>query len=70
MWFEILPGLGIMSLCLVIPVVATAYIHGFTNGGKEKKIAHFPYQWSLMERDRHVSRVNCYYKSKGLKNID
>ncbi|XP_047402501.1 NADH dehydrogenase [ubiquinone] 1 alpha subcomplex subunit 1-like [Sciurus carolinensis] len=70
MWFKILPGLGIMGMCLVIPGVATAYIHRFTNGSKEKRVAHFPYQWSLMERDRWVSGVNCYYKSKGLENID
>ncbi|KAG3272823.1 NADH dehydrogenase [ubiquinone] 1 alpha subcomplex subunit 1 [Ictidomys tridecemlineatus] len=70
MWFEILPGLGIMGACLLIPGVATVYIHRFTNGGKEKRVAHFHYQWSLMERDRRISGVNRYYKSKGLENID
>uniref|UniRef100_A0A2K6F028 NADH dehydrogenase [ubiquinone] 1 alpha subcomplex subunit 1 n=1 Tax=Propithecus coquereli TaxID=379532 RepID=A0A2K6F028_PROCO len=55
MWFEILPGLAIMGTCLVIPGVAIAYIHRFTNGGKEKRIAHFVYHWSLMERGRCIS---------------
>lgn len=34
MWYEILPGLGVMAVCLIIPGVATAQIHKFTNGGK------------------------------------
>ncbi|XP_049621501.1 NADH dehydrogenase [ubiquinone] 1 alpha subcomplex subunit 1 [Suncus etruscus] len=70
MWFEILPGLAIMGVCICIPGVATAYIHRFSNGGKEKRIAYFPYQWQMMERDRRVSGVNRYYASKGLENID
>ncbi|XP_036049431.1 NADH dehydrogenase [ubiquinone] 1 alpha subcomplex subunit 1-like [Onychomys torridus] len=60
MWFEILPGLTIMGVCLVIPGVSTVYIHKFTNGGKEKRVARFRYQWYLMERDRRVSGVNRY----------
>ncbi|KAM9219933.1 LOW QUALITY PROTEIN: NADH dehydrogenase [ubiquinone] 1 alpha subcomplex subunit 1-like [Dugong dugon] len=68
MWFKVLPGIAVMATCLLIPRVAAAHIHRFSNGGKEKKIAHFPYQWSLM-RDR-VSGVNCYYVSKSLENID
>ncbi len=70
MWFEILPGLAIMGVCLVIPGVSTAYIHKFTNGGKEKRVARVQYQWYLMERDRRISGVNRYYVSKGLENID
>uniref|UniRef100_A0A8C9JXP8 NADH dehydrogenase [ubiquinone] 1 alpha subcomplex subunit 1 n=1 Tax=Panthera tigris altaica TaxID=74533 RepID=A0A8C9JXP8_PANTA len=62
-WFEILPGIGIM-------VVSTAYIHRFCNEGKEKRVAYYPYQWSLMQRDRHISGVNRYYVSKCLENID
>ena len=34
MWYEILPGLAVMTVCLIIPGVATAQIHKFTNGGK------------------------------------
>lgn len=34
MWYEILPGFAIMTACLIIPGVATAQIHKFTNGGK------------------------------------
>lgn len=37
MWFEILPGLAIMGVCLIIPGVSTAYIHNFTNGGKVRR---------------------------------
>ncbi|XP_010188779.1 PREDICTED: NADH dehydrogenase [ubiquinone] 1 alpha subcomplex subunit 1, partial [Mesitornis unicolor] len=37
---------------------------------QEKRIARYPYQWALMERDRRVSGVNKYYVSKGLENID
>ncbi|XP_063102405.1 NADH dehydrogenase [ubiquinone] 1 alpha subcomplex subunit 1 [Cavia porcellus] len=70
MWFEILPGLGIMGVCLLIPGVATAYLHRFSFGGKEKRVVNFPYQWSMMERDRRISGVNRYYVSKGLENID
>lgn len=34
MWFEILPGFAIMTVCLIIPGIATTHIHRFTNGGK------------------------------------
>ncbi|XP_034969981.1 NADH dehydrogenase [ubiquinone] 1 alpha subcomplex subunit 1 [Zootoca vivipara] len=69
MWYEILPSLGVMYVCLVIPGVATAYIHKYTNGHKEKRIARNTYQWYLMQRDKRVSGVNQYYDSKGLENI-
>ncbi|XP_033029737.1 NADH dehydrogenase [ubiquinone] 1 alpha subcomplex subunit 1-like [Lacerta agilis] len=73
MWYEILPGLGLMYMCLVIPLcipgVSTAYIHRYTKGGKEKRIARNTYQWYLLERDRCVSGVNRYYDSKGLENM-
>ncbi|TKC39628.1 hypothetical protein EI555_005002, partial [Monodon monoceros] len=36
----------------------------------EKRVAHYSYQWKLMERDRRISGVNRYYVSKGLENID
>ncbi|XP_023368728.1 NADH dehydrogenase [ubiquinone] 1 alpha subcomplex subunit 1-like [Otolemur garnettii] len=66
MWFKILPGLAVMGLCLVIPGVPAAYIHKFTNGVKEKRVAHYIYHWQLMERDRCIFGVNCYYVSRGL----
>ncbi len=43
MWFEILPGIGVMAVCLVIPGIAKAHIHRFSNGGKEKRVAYYPY---------------------------
>nr|XP_058913557.1 NADH dehydrogenase [ubiquinone] 1 alpha subcomplex subunit 1-like [Kogia breviceps] len=67
---EILPGIAVMAACLFIPGMATARIHRFTNGGKEKRVAHYSYQWNLMERDTRISGVNRYYVSKGLENID
>lgn len=70
MWFEILPGLAIMGTCIFLPGVATARIHRFSNGGKEKRVAYYSYPWTLMERDRRISGVNRYYVSKGLENID
>ncbi|XP_014442428.1 NADH dehydrogenase [ubiquinone] 1 alpha subcomplex subunit 1-like [Tupaia chinensis] len=70
MWFEILPEVATMGVCLVIPRLATAYMHKFINGDKEKRVAHFTYQWRLMEREWHISGVNCHYVSKGLENID
>ncbi|XP_067103441.1 NADH dehydrogenase [ubiquinone] 1 alpha subcomplex subunit 1 [Osmerus mordax] len=69
MWYEILPGLGIMTACLIIPGILTAEIQKFTNGGKEKRIARVPYQWYLMERDKRVSGTGVYHQSKGLENI-
>ena len=38
MWFEILPGMAVMAVCLLIPGVATARIHRFTNGGKVRQL--------------------------------
>ncbi|XP_054648973.1 NADH dehydrogenase [ubiquinone] 1 alpha subcomplex subunit 1 [Dunckerocampus dactyliophorus] len=69
MWYEILPGFAIMTVCLIIPGVATAQIHKFTNGGKEKRIARLPWQWYLLERDRRVSGTGQHFDSKGLENI-
>ena len=70
MWFEILPGVAVMAACLFILGMATARIHRFTNGGKEKRVAHYSYQWNLVERDRHISGADRYYVPKGLENID
>ncbi|XP_032275305.1 NADH dehydrogenase [ubiquinone] 1 alpha subcomplex subunit 1-like [Phoca vitulina] len=70
MWFEILPGLGIMAVRLVIRGIAMAHIHRFSKGGKEKRVAYYPYQWSSMQRDRWVFGVNRYHVSKGLESID
>ncbi|XP_063793404.1 NADH dehydrogenase [ubiquinone] 1 alpha subcomplex subunit 1 [Pseudophryne corroboree] len=70
MWYEILPGFAIMLGCLTIPGLSTVYIHRWTNGGKEKRVARLPYQWYLMKRDERVSGEHLYYKSKGLENID
>ncbi|XP_009577577.1 PREDICTED: NADH dehydrogenase [ubiquinone] 1 alpha subcomplex subunit 1, partial [Fulmarus glacialis] len=36
----------------------------------EKRIARYPYQWTLMERDRRGAGVNKDYVSQGLENID
>ncbi|XP_035579604.1 NADH dehydrogenase [ubiquinone] 1 alpha subcomplex subunit 1-like [Zalophus californianus] len=61
---QILPGISVISMCLVIPGIAMAHIHRFSNGGKEK-VAYYSYQWSLMQRVRRFSGVNHYYVSKG-----
>ncbi|KAJ1067389.1 hypothetical protein K5549_010507 [Capra hircus] len=58
MWFEVLPGIAFMGVGL------------FSNGGEEKRVAHYSYQWYLMERDRRVSGVNHDYVSKSLENTD
>ncbi|AWP11840.1 NADH dehydrogenase 1 alpha subcomplex subunit 1 isoform 2 [Scophthalmus maximus] len=64
MWYEILPGFAIMTVCLMIPGIATAQIHKFTNGGKEKRVARVPWHWYLMQRDKRVSGTGEYYDSK------
>ncbi|XP_074134716.1 NADH dehydrogenase [ubiquinone] 1 alpha subcomplex subunit 1 [Sminthopsis crassicaudata] len=69
MWFEILPGLAVMAVCLTVPGISTSLIHKYTNGGKEKRVARNRYQWSLLERDRRISGFHRYYESKGLENI-
>ncbi|XP_016302098.1 NADH dehydrogenase [ubiquinone] 1 alpha subcomplex subunit 1-like [Sinocyclocheilus anshuiensis] len=69
MWYEILPGFAIMTVCLMIPGIATAQIQKFTNGGKEKRIVRVPYHWYLLERDRRVSGTGAHYHAKGLENI-
>ncbi|KAL1262095.1 hypothetical protein QQF64_007360 [Cirrhinus molitorella] len=69
MWYEILPGFAIMTVCLMIPGIATAQIQKFTNGGKEKRIVRVPYHWYLMERDKRISGSGAHYHAKGLENI-
>ncbi|KAM9063075.1 NADH dehydrogenase [ubiquinone] 1 alpha subcomplex subunit 1-like [Sarcophilus harrisii] len=70
MWFEILPAMAVMSVCLTIPGISTTLIQKYTNGGKEKRIARNRYQWSLMERDRRLSGFDRYYEAKGLDTIN
>ncbi|XP_039098127.1 NADH dehydrogenase [ubiquinone] 1 alpha subcomplex subunit 1-like [Hyaena hyaena] len=70
MWFKILPGVGVIATCLLISSVAAAHIHRFTNKGKEKRVACYSHQWSLMEGNRCISGVMCYYVSECLENID
>ncbi|KAL9837458.1 NADH dehydrogenase [ubiquinone] 1 alpha subcomplex subunit 1 [Geothlypis trichas] len=69
MWYEILPGMAIMGVCLSVPGMATIFMHRLCNGGKEKRIARYPYEWTLLERDRRLSGVNKHYVSKGLENF-
>ncbi|XP_069798910.1 NADH dehydrogenase [ubiquinone] 1 alpha subcomplex subunit 1 [Dendropsophus ebraccatus] len=69
MWYEILPGFAIMTVCLMIPGLATLHLNRFAHGGKDKRIALLPYQWYLLQRDKRVSGEQLYYKSKGLENI-
>ncbi|NWR19433.1 NDUA1 dehydrogenase, partial [Emberiza fucata] len=64
MWYEILPGMAIMGVCLSIPGMATIFMHRLCNGGKEKRIARYPFEWTLLERDRRLSGVNKHYVSK------
>ncbi|KAM4864817.1 NADH dehydrogenase [ubiquinone] 1 alpha subcomplex subunit 1-like [Thomomys bottae] len=70
MWFEIVPGVLIMGVCLAIPGLATSYIQKRSHGNKEKRMVTFPYHWALMERDRRVSGGQAYYVSQGLENLD
>ncbi|XP_061832663.1 NADH dehydrogenase [ubiquinone] 1 alpha subcomplex subunit 1 [Nerophis lumbriciformis] len=70
MWYEILPGFAIMTVCLIIPGVATAQLNKFSNGGKEKRVARYPWQYYLLDRDRRVSGTGQYHNSKGLENIN
>ncbi|CAD7687752.1 unnamed protein product [Nyctereutes procyonoides] len=58
MWVQDSAGHWRHGLCLVTPDRATAHTHRFSNRGKEKRVACHPYQWSLMQRDRHGSGVN------------
>lgn len=38
MWFEILPGMAVMGVCLLIPGIATAHIHRYCNGNKVRRL--------------------------------
>ncbi|XP_035179536.1 NADH dehydrogenase [ubiquinone] 1 alpha subcomplex subunit 1 isoform X2 [Oxyura jamaicensis] len=70
MWYEILPGMAIMAACLSVPGLATVFVQRLSNGGKEKRVAHYPYQWALMERDKRLSGMSKHYVAKGLENIN
>ncbi|NWY20567.1 NDUA1 dehydrogenase, partial [Aphelocoma coerulescens] len=64
MWYEILPGMAIMGVCLSLPGIATVFMHRVCHGGKEKRIARYPYEWTLLERDRRLSGANKHYVPK------
>uniref|UniRef100_A0A8C6DQ62 NADH dehydrogenase [ubiquinone] 1 alpha subcomplex subunit 1 n=1 Tax=Moschus moschiferus TaxID=68415 RepID=A0A8C6DQ62_MOSMO len=70
MWFEVPPGSPSWMWAYSSQGMATVGIHRFSNGGEEKRVAHYSYQWYLMERGRQVSGVNHDYVSKGLENTD
>ncbi|XP_043113181.1 NADH dehydrogenase [ubiquinone] 1 alpha subcomplex subunit 1 [Puntigrus tetrazona] len=70
MWYEILPGFAIMTVCLMIPGIAGTHIQKLTNRNKEKRVVHVPYQLYLMERDKRVSGTGTHYHTKGLENIN
>uniref|UniRef100_A0A8D0DWD0 NADH dehydrogenase [ubiquinone] 1 alpha subcomplex subunit 1 n=1 Tax=Salvator merianae TaxID=96440 RepID=A0A8D0DWD0_SALMN len=70
MWYQSLPAVGVLYVCLIIPGLSVPIIHRFSNGGKEKRIIRNEFQWNLMERDRRISGTNRYFQSKGLENID
>uniref|UniRef100_A0A8B9TW05 NADH dehydrogenase [ubiquinone] 1 alpha subcomplex subunit 1 n=1 Tax=Anas platyrhynchos TaxID=8839 RepID=A0A8B9TW05_ANAPL len=55
MWYEILPGMAIMAACLSVPGLATVFAQRWSSGGKEKRVARYPYQWALMQRDKRLS---------------
>ncbi|KFP39819.1 NADH dehydrogenase [ubiquinone] 1 alpha subcomplex subunit 1, partial [Chlamydotis macqueenii] len=68
--YKILPDMAIVDICLSIPSLSTVYMHHWCNSDKEKRIACYPYQWTLMERDRQLLGANKYYIFKGLEIID
>ncbi|XP_037531643.1 NADH dehydrogenase [ubiquinone] 1 alpha subcomplex subunit 1 [Nematolebias whitei] len=70
MWYEILPGLGLMIVCLTIPGITIAHAHRWANGGKEKRVVRNGWQWYMLQRDARVSGTGRSFESKGLENID
>ncbi|KAJ8351215.1 hypothetical protein SKAU_G00226910 [Synaphobranchus kaupii] len=69
MWYEILPGFGIMAVCLMVPGIATIQIQKFTNKKSTSSIARVPYHWYLLDRDRRLFGVGKNNTPKGLENI-
>ncbi|XP_040195553.1 NADH dehydrogenase [ubiquinone] 1 alpha subcomplex subunit 1-like [Rana temporaria] len=53
MRYEILPGYAIMTACLMVPGLSTILIHRYAFG-KDRRVARYPHQLYLMERDRRV----------------
>uniref|UniRef100_A0A8C3B884 NADH dehydrogenase [ubiquinone] 1 alpha subcomplex subunit 1 n=1 Tax=Cairina moschata TaxID=8855 RepID=A0A8C3B884_CAIMO len=64
MWYEILPGMAIMAACLSVPGLATVFVQRWSSGGKEKRVARYPYQWALMQRDKRLSGGSKHYEAK------
>ncbi|XP_063169653.1 NADH dehydrogenase [ubiquinone] 1 alpha subcomplex subunit 1 [Candoia aspera] len=66
MWYEILPSAALMYVGLIIPGIATIYIHRYTNNGKNKRVIQDIKDWQALQREKRV----CSTGLKGLENID
>lgn len=53
MWYEILPSFVIMTGCLIVPGVATSFIHRYTNGWKVSLM--LMWLWLLLTSRKHLN---------------
>ncbi|XP_078694981.1 NADH dehydrogenase [ubiquinone] 1 alpha subcomplex subunit 1-like [Branchiostoma floridae x Branchiostoma belcheri] len=67
MWYEILPGFGIIVVCLCVPGFVTPRIQKFQNNGKLKRVAKDWNEWWMMSRDYRLT--GSHYIGRGLEAI-
>ncbi|CAM9720476.1 NADH dehydrogenase [ubiquinone] 1 alpha subcomplex subunit 1 [Lethenteron reissneri] len=70
MWYEILPGLAVMTVALMVPGFTTMFLQRASSGWKEKRVVSDSFGFMMLKRDARISGTNTYYQSKGLENIN
>ncbi|CAK9815291.1 NADH dehydrogenase [ubiquinone] 1 alpha subcomplex subunit 1 [Anthophora plagiata] len=67
MWYECLPPMIIISICMVIPEAMSPYIKQLTIGTKYVRSFDTSFNCNMLCRDKRQS--NNWYKFKGLDSL-
>ncbi|KAJ8030799.1 NADH dehydrogenase [ubiquinone] 1 alpha subcomplex subunit 1 [Holothuria leucospilota] len=65
MWYEILPGLGLMVGLITVSGAANYYLQKFRHGGKLERDIRSRFDWHLKKRDEKLAGQ--FYNVKGLE---
>jgi len=67
MWYEILPGLGIIFGCVSAVGGLTIVVQKLQHGGKARRQAPTRFDYTMIKRDEKIAGK--YWKTKGLESI-
>ncbi|XP_076547633.1 NADH dehydrogenase [ubiquinone] 1 alpha subcomplex subunit 1-like [Osmia lignaria lignaria] len=67
MWYEILPTMGIIAVCYVVPQLVPYYVEKLVYGNPRRR--DFTLDWTAVMTDRDELLTGDYRKPKGLEAI-